>query len=134
MIVDASVVVEYLGRGRGAETAATALASAGARAAAPHVLDAEVGHALRREARRGRITDEAASAAISDLPLLGITRVAHGPLLERAWALRENLAFYDALYVALAEELHGPLVTFDARLASAPGHGAEIVLLAVDDV
>ena len=38
----------------------------------------------------------------------------------RAWELRTNLSAYDALYVALAEQLDAPLVTADARLARAP--------------
>ena len=42
-----------------------------------------------------------------------------GPLAERAWQLRANLSFYDALYVALAEALDCPLVTADQRLARA---------------
>jgi predicted nucleic acid-binding protein len=40
--------------------------------------------------------------------------------------LRENLTAYDAAYVALAKLLDTPLVTCDARLASAPGHSAII--------
>ena len=42
-------------------------------------------------------------------------------LWPRAWELRTNLSAYDALYVALAEQLDAPLVTADARLARAPG-------------
>jgi predicted nucleic acid-binding protein len=41
--------------------------------------------------------------------------------MNRAWELRENLTAYDALYVALAEELDCELVTADARIARAPG-------------
>ena len=32
-------------------------------------------------------------------------RIEHRLLVERAWALRDNVSFYDGLYVALAEEL-----------------------------
>ncbi len=42
------------------------------------------------------------------------------------WELRENLTAYDAAFVALSEALGVPLVTADARLARATGHGAEI--------
>lgn len=42
-------------------------------------------------------------------------------LWPRAWELRTNLSAYDALYVALAEQLNAPLLTADARLARAPG-------------
>jgi len=39
------------------------------------------------------------------------------------------LTAYDAAYVALAEALRAPLLTCDARLASAHGHSAEIHLI-----
>ncbi len=130
MIVDASIVVEYLGRGAGGDAAGAVLAAGHDDAAAPHLLDAEVGHALRREVIGGRIGPGAAAEAIADLEQLPIVRVGHAPLVRRAWELRDNLSFYDALYVALAEELTTPLVTFDARLARAPGHDAEVILIA----
>ena len=43
--------------------------------------------------------------------------------------LRANLTAYDAVYVALSEVLDAPLLTFDRRLAAAPGHYADIELL-----
>jgi len=47
-------------------------------------------------------------------------------LLRRIWLLRQNLSAYHASYVALAEELHAPLITRDKRLASTPGNAARI--------
>jgi predicted nucleic acid-binding protein len=52
--------------------------------------------------------------------------------VDRAWGLRGHLTFYDALYVALAEVLDAPLVTFDARIAGAPGAVARIEVLSAD--
>jgi predicted nucleic acid-binding protein len=40
------------------------------------------------------------------------------------------VSFHDALYVALAERLGEPLLTLDARLASASGVRAEVVVVA----
>ncbi|MBJ7329804.1 MAG: type II toxin-antitoxin system VapC family toxin [Solirubrobacteraceae bacterium] len=127
MIVDASVVAEYLSQGTGVDLAAAVLASDGL--VAPHLIDAEVGHVLRAHARQGRLDPGAAAAGIAELPLLGIERLGHTPLVLRAWELRDNLSFYDALYVTLAEELDMPLVTFDGRIAGAPAHRAEVVVL-----
>ena len=36
---------------------------------------------------------------------------------------------YDAMYVALAEALHAPIVTCDAPLAKAPGHRVRIEVI-----
>jgi predicted nucleic acid-binding protein len=37
------------------------------------------------------------------------------------WELRGNYTSYDACYVAVAELFHAPLLTYDARMAEAPG-------------
>ncbi|MEB3331585.1 MAG: type II toxin-antitoxin system VapC family toxin [Synechococcaceae cyanobacterium] len=52
---------------------------------------------------------------------LGLRRHASRHLWPRAWELRTNLTAYDALYVALAEQLGATLLTADARAARAPG-------------
>jgi predicted nucleic acid-binding protein len=39
----------------------------------------------------------------------------------RAWQVRHDVSFYDALYVALAEATGLALVTADARIARAEG-------------
>ena len=51
------------------------------------------------------------------------------PLLARVWELRENLSAYDAIYVALAEELACPLLTADARIGRASGVTCEVTVL-----
>lgn len=128
-VLDASVLVEYLAGGARATPArARILAHAGA-LWAPHLVDAEVGHVLRRAAASGELSPSAARAALVDLAELPLRRAAHVGLLDRAWALRANVSFYDGLYVALAERLDEPLLTLDARLASAPGVRAEVVVV-----
>ena len=96
--------------------------------AAPHLVDAEVGHALRRAVRERAATEGRARAALADLADMPLVRVGHSGLIRRAWELRENLSFYDGLYVALAEGLDVPLVTLDARLAGATGPRCAIEL------
>ncbi len=93
---------------------------------APHLLDVEVAHVLRRMVRESLITERRASQAISDLMALRLTRYPHSVFLPQIWRHRNNLSAYDAAYLALAEELGAPLLTRDARLAAAPGHNAKV--------
>jgi predicted nucleic acid-binding protein len=95
---------------------------------APHLLDVELLHALRRLVHTGRLSEERAADARSDFAELTIVRYGHRPLADRAWELRDNLTAYDATFVALAEALAVPLVTCDARLTRAPGHQAAVEL------
>lgn len=128
-VLDASVLVEYLaGLQRIQEVRSHIVAHAGG-LWAPHLVDAEVGHVLRRGVARGELTPQSAAAALSDLAGFPLRRAAHVGLLDRAWSLRANLSFYDGLYVALAERLDVPLLTLDARLTTAPGISADIVVV-----
>jgi predicted nucleic acid-binding protein len=85
-------------------------------------------HALRRLVAVGKLTSERAEYVRQDFAALRIRRYAHRPLADRIWALRANLTAYDATFVSLAEALGLPVVTCDARLASAPVHEATIEL------
>ena len=137
-VLDASVLIEYLvGFDRVPAVRSSILAAAGA-LWAPQLVDAEVGHVLRRAVARGELGAGAAHAALgagaahaalSDLARFPIQRAAHIGLLDRAWDLRANVSFYDALYVALAERIGEPLLTLDARLATASGVHAEVVVV-----
>jgi predicted nucleic acid-binding protein len=127
LVLDASALVAYLTGGEHAERVRAELLKARRALWAPHLIDAEVGHVLRRAVRAGELAPDAAHAALDDLADLPLRRAPHRRLLPRAWALRENLSFYDALYVALAERLRAPLMTLDGRLAGAPGVQAEVL-------
>jgi predicted nucleic acid-binding protein len=96
---------------------------------APHLLDVEIAQALRRYVRAGKLGTRAAVCALEDLRSLDIERHSHEPLLERVWALRDNMTAYDAVYVALAEALDATLLTCDGRLAHAPGMSQRIELV-----
>jgi predicted nucleic acid-binding protein len=95
---------------------------------APHLLDVELLHALRRLVRTGQLTQERAADARADFAELTVVRYGHQPLADRAWDLRDSLTAYDATFVALAEALEVPLVTCDARLARASGDRAAVEL------
>lgn len=116
-VVDASVLVELLAEREQAELVEQRLDSEEHALWAPHLVDAEVGHALRRKVQRGLMEVEAAREALWEINELPIERVEHELLVHVAWDLRENFSFYDGLYVALALMLGEPLLTFDARLA-----------------
>ena len=127
-VVDASVIVEFLARGEHEEMAEERLLGEQRAFWAPELLDAEVGSALRRAVRRKSIDADRAAEALGELRTLPIHRVSHERLAQFAWLLRDNVSFYDGLYVALAQLLDKPLLTFDARLARA-GIDAEIEVL-----
>jgi predicted nucleic acid-binding protein len=129
-VVDASVLVQYLAGGEHADKARARLLAPGESLWAPHLVDPEVGHVLRRAVMAGELRPSRAAAALDDLADLPLRRAGHVGLLERAWSLRRNLTFHDALYVALAERLDLPLVTLDARLGGAPGVRAVVEVIA----
>jgi predicted nucleic acid-binding protein len=118
-VVDASVLVELLGQGRYADAVNQRLDAEEHVLWAPHLIDAEIGHALRRWVRSGKLDPETAGKALWEVGDLPLERVEHELLVHVAWQLRDNFSFYDALYVALALMLDEPLLTFDARLARA---------------
>ena len=97
--------------------------------AVPHLVDAEVAHALRAQVIRGQVGADAARAALLRWGRLGLRRFAVVRLLPRIWELRDNLSAYDATYIALAEATGSTLVTADARLARAPGPECTITVV-----
>jgi predicted nucleic acid-binding protein len=127
-VIDASVLVAVLAGGEYVGWAEAQLSAAGTRHSlwAPHLIDAEVGHALRRLVATGGLEDDRAAAALGDLGGMQLRRIVHTDLLDRAWQLRHNLSFYDGLYVALAELLETSLITLDNRLARAAAEAAGI--------
>lgn len=128
-VVDASVIFELLAAGEREEDAAARLLGERRAFWAPELLDAEVGSALRRAVRHRNIDADRAAEALGELRKLPIHRVSHERLAQFAWLLRDNVSFYDGLYVALAQLLEKPLLTFDARLARA-GVDVEVEILA----
>lgn len=91
----------------------------GERLVAPELIDVEVGSVLRRQNRSGQIADRCATQRLMIWPRL--RRAAHIGLLGRCWELRQNLTFYNAAYVALAESLQITLFTGDRGLGRATG-------------
>jgi predicted nucleic acid-binding protein len=129
IVGDASALVDVLMRVGGADAIEARLLNSGLTLHVPHLIDAEVAHAIRRHAATGAIDAERGRDLLADFADLPLWRHAHDWLLPRVWELRHNLTAYDAIYVALAEALDAPLLTRDRRLAGAAGHQARIELV-----
>jgi predicted nucleic acid-binding protein len=128
IVLDASAAIDWLLRTSAGMRIEARIYSRGETLHCPHLLDLEVAQVLRRLVREGRVSAQRAFEAIEDLLDMRITRYPHFVLLPVIWQLRHNLSAYDAAYIVLAERLDATLITRDARLASAPGHGATVEL------
>jgi predicted nucleic acid-binding protein len=87
---------------------------------APDVFPVELGHAVTRAERQGRIA--APDGWASWLAVMAGSPHLHAslPLMPRAYALSSKIriGIYDCLYVALAEREQCELVTADERLVN----------------
>ena len=116
-IIDASVAVKWF-TPEPLHGAARALLDAPDQRIAPDWLLVEVANVLWKQEERGEIDAELAGHVLDLLPRL-VALVPAGPIVARALALARRLhhPVHDCLYVALAEETGGVLVTADAGLA-----------------
>ena len=128
IVLDASAVIELLVDSERGRLVDRHLEEADGRAHSPGLLDLEVAQVLRRWEDAGGLGPTRGRATVEILADLPIRRHPVRALLPRVWDLRANLTAYDAAYVALAEALACPLVTFDRRIAAAPGHDARVVV------
>lgn len=119
IVVDASALVEFVFRTPRSIAIQPLLENGDADLHIPALADVEFASAIVRLLVRGRLSTDRASQALADLEDLPLTRHGHLGLLPRAIALRNNIAVYDAVYVALAEALDADLVTADSGLAAA---------------
>ncbi len=120
-VLDASAVLDLLVRSDPGERVRTTLADVpDAVLLTDAHLDAEAFSGLARLHRAGELELDDVTRLLERLASLTMRRVpiTHA-LLERAWALRDNVAARDALYVAAAQELQARLITTDERLARA---------------
>lgn len=119
VVVDASVAAEAFVGGDVVDWASAVLVNS-ALVVPPH-FTLEVASVLRRLARSGLVSEDAATLAHADVVRLRTQEVPYAVVADRAWELRANLTPYDAAYVALAEVIEAPLATLDQRIVAAPG-------------
>ena len=129
IVMDASALLELLLQTERAERIAAIALKASQRLRAPHLLDIEIAHVLRRLLLQGEISATRARQALEDYRQITIERHAHLPFLARIFKLHPSLTAYDSAYVVLSEALDAPLLTCDARLARSHGHRASITLI-----
>jgi predicted nucleic acid-binding protein len=94
---------------------------------APAGVDLEVLSAVRGIWRGGRMSDHTASVAVGRFGRMHIRKLHTISLHQRIWELRDNLASYDAAFVALAERLNAPLLTCDMSMTRASGPRCEFI-------
>lgn len=119
LVVDAGALFEVVTRSRSASAITAAWVDHDL--VAPHVIDVEVFGVVRQHVADRRLDATTGHLAVAALRAWPGQRLPHGPLLDRAWELRDNVRGWDAMYVAVAESLDAALQTTDARLARAPG-------------
>jgi len=116
LIIDASVAVKWL-LPEPLRLLARQLRLSNHQLHAPAFLDVEVANVLWKKVRKGEVNRERAGIRISKLPALPLTRHPDASLVEAAFDLANRLGrtVYDCLYLALAVQLGGMMVTADER-------------------
>jgi predicted nucleic acid-binding protein len=124
IVLDASAALELLLKTPAGSNVERRILSGEGSLHAPHLIDVEVAHVLRRLSLRG-VSVRYCRQALDDWLELPLRRYPHDALLDRAWELRANFTADDAAYIALAEELGVPIVTHDRKYL-AGGHRAKV--------
>lgn len=129
IVVDASVLANFLADDEADGAAARARLSQEGDLTAPDLVDVETLAVLRKRWLAGSLSDGRLDAAVDDLLEMPLARYPAVDLVRRAAELSANVTAYDAVYVALAEALDAPLLTADRRLAATPWFRCHVELL-----
>lgn len=118
-IVDASVVIKWFVPETRA-TEALRVYTSGTPLHAPTFLNIEVANIVWKKLRLGEITRTGADFIVARLPLLSLARHPDDALVAPAFDLADKThrTVYDCLYLALAVQLGGQMVTDDERLVN----------------
>lgn len=117
LVIDASVAAQWLLPEANTPEALQVL-SVVPRLIALELIYSEVANTLWKRMRRGEITRQQGEQLLSTFFSIRLEIHPTIALFPAAWQVAADLGItvYDALYVALAELLHAPLLTADRRL------------------
>ena len=126
-VIDASVAAKWVLPDRSealldeAEQLLARYARGHARLVVPDLFWAEFGNILWKAVRRGRCTQKAAATGLATMRKRGLPTIPSDTLVEAAFAIAAafDRTVYDSLYIALAIDCQGQLVTADEKLANA---------------
>ncbi len=124
-VVDASVAVKWMfPEPLAAE--ASRLQSPAHRLHAPAFIEVELANVLWKKLRQELLTRAEADAFIAQLPNLPLARHADSVLVPSAFDLadRTGRSVYDSMYLALAIQMAGQMVTADDRLFNSLSNSA----------
>jgi predicted nucleic acid-binding protein len=125
-VIDCSAIIELLAAKTPTGDAIARRVTSVQTLYAPYVLDVEVISALLGLRRGQKLSEQEADAALSNYRTFPVDRQDVLPLWPRLKTLHANLSAYDAQYVALAEALHVPLITADARIKRSSAARCEV--------
>ena len=120
LIVDASVAVKWVTEEENSDRAEELFVADGA-LVAPELVLAEVGNALWKKFRNGRLEADQAVRAVHRMPAFFGLLVPSFELASAAMRLSTTLdhPIYDCFYLALAEREAAPIVSADRKLLAA---------------
>ena len=121
LVVDASVVIKWHVTEVHTHAARQLLGDDAPALHVPDLVFPEVGNILWKKVRRGDLTEEQAHGIVHLVAVAPLAVHPSAPLLQAAHeiAVRTGRTVYDSLYVALAEQIDGRLVTADEKLYNA---------------
>ena len=121
LVVDASVVIKWHVTEVHTDAALRLLRDDAPALHVPDLVFPEVGNILWKKVRRGDLTEEQARGIGHLVAVAPLAVHPSAPLLEAALeiAMRTGRTVYDSLYVALAVQMDGRLVTADEKLYNA---------------
>jgi predicted nucleic acid-binding protein len=119
-VVDSSVVIKWF-IPEALSTEAVRLQTAGVPLHAPDFIEVELAAIAWKKMRRDGMPRADADFIVGQLPTLAVTRHPTRPLVAPAFDLadRTDRTVYDCLYLALAVQLGGVVVTADDKLVNA---------------